>query len=157
MRRTRAGDDARSGAAHELASSFHNSIGAFIMNRHSGGTIIGTVIGALLLLSCATVHAEQRCGYYISSAPNDLELIDKDATWTIKTPNQQSGKDADGLGNLPSVSDRRYMFRHFDTRIGCACLNVETDAKTARITRVDSGKGISWKRCESDKTLPKPD
>lgn len=128
-----------------------------MLSRRSAGGVFSAAIGAILLLPCMSAHAEQRCGYYISSAPDDLELIDKDATWTIKTPNQQAGNDAGGLERLPSVTDGRYMFKQFDTRVGCACLNVETDVKTSRITRVESGHGIPWKRCESDKALPKPD
>ncbi|WP_396033560.1 DUF4087 domain-containing protein [Candidatus Cyanaurora vandensis] len=40
---------------------------------------------------------------------------------------------------------------------GCACLNVETNAKDKRITKVNSGKTLPLARCRDDKTLPKPE
>jgi hypothetical protein len=136
---------------------FPISTGFLMRNRLAFRAFLDTAIGTALLLSCVIAHAEHRCGYYISSAPDDLLLMDKDDSWQIKSPKQLGGRDALGLERLPSINDPRYMFRHADTQVGCACLNVETDVKTSTITMVHSGNGVPWKRCESDKAIPKPD
>ncbi|MFL9887751.1 DUF4087 domain-containing protein [Paraburkholderia agricolaris] len=128
-----------------------------MLNRQAVRGFLAGAISTVLLLSCVDSHAERRCGYYSSSAPDDLLLMDKDDSWKIKSPKQQDGRDALGLGHLPAVNDPRYMFWHVDTQVGCACLNVETHAKTSTITKVYSGSGVSWKQCEADRALPKPD
>lgn len=112
-------------------------------------------LSAAVLLSPLAAHAQRRCGYLISAAKDDVQLIDKDASWTIRSPHQKAGPDAQGMTHLPSLYDKRYMSVSDDQRYGCACLEVETDTSTSRITKVLSGEGVPFKRCENDSALPK--
>ena len=107
-------------------------------------------------LSLPTGATEQRCGWLANPTPQDLWLIDKDATWSITSQGEAAGKDAIGADRVPDFDDKQYVDQGNGHGYGCACLSVETSRKDQRIIKVISGKILSLATCKNDKTLRDP-
>jgi hypothetical protein len=115
-------------------------------------------VAAVILLGLAPAGfaVEQRCGWLGNPTPGDLLLTDRQAVWSITSQGEAAGKDAAGQGNVPAFDDKQYVDYGNGHGYGCACLSVETDAKSERITRVLSGRILPLAKCKADKDLPAP-
>lgn len=119
--------------------------------------LFGTMCVGLVVWALPAASAEKRCGGYGNPTPGDMLLIDGHGDWWITGGGE--GADAKGLNNAPQMSDKGFI----ETNVpgsghgyNCACLTVEANAKTHRITRVISGQILPLARCQSDKSLPSP-
>ncbi|MER8873334.1 DUF4087 domain-containing protein [Mesorhizobium sp. M0814] len=104
----------------------------------------------------AAAYAERRCGWYSSPTPGNLVLTDSDGDWWIQ---MQGRPDPKGIDNVPAFDERQFV----ETNVpgsghgyGCACMNVVTNAKQQKITRVISGQVLPLLRCRNDRSLPNP-
>lgn len=123
---------------------------------------LGTGLLLAILLAVVAVPvptAEVRCGWYQAPTPGNLWLTDRRATWSITSQGQALGPDAAGAERAPAFDLHQFV----ETNVpgtgygyGCACLKVETDAKSRRIVRVHSGRSVPLSQCRSDKSLPAP-
>ncbi|WP_054310951.1 DUF4087 domain-containing protein [Mesorhizobium sp. 1M-11] len=102
--------------------------------------------------------AERRCGWYGNPTPGDLLLTDRQGDWWITGGGED--RDAKGIENTPQMDETRFV----ETNVpgagrgyNCACLTVETNAKTHRVLRVFAGEIVPLARCRADKALPSPD
>lgn len=115
---------------------------------------------ALLIIAAeagAAQAAQTRCRWYAMPTPGNLWLTDRDATWVITSQAQALGSDAQGIERVPAFDPRQFV----ETNVpgtgygyGCACLVVDTDDATRRITRVSSGRILPLRQCRRDKSLP---
>lgn len=114
----------------------------------------------LCFTASSVFSAENRCGWYSFPTPQNLMLIDKDATWSITSQGQANGPDADGAENAPDFDSKQFVATNVPGAgygYGCACMDVETSAADKRITRVISGKILPLADCKKDKALPAPE
>jgi hypothetical protein len=113
-----------------------------------------TLACAAMALVSATPPAagtENRCGIRTNPTPANWWLTDRDGEWTIGV---QGGYQAEGLETLPEALFEGGWVRtngYYGYR--CACLSVETDRTSMRVTRVHGGKGLPMKRCDGDRAL----
>lgn len=110
----------------------------------------------LVTLTLTTGHLyakEKRCGWLVNPTPGNFWIDDRDGSWTIAL----QGEESDVLENLPEIDDSRGKYVRTNGYYGytCACLDVETNKKTKRITRIYGGKQLPLQQCKSDKSLPK--
>lgn len=110
------------------------------------------LLSAALVLVAAPAAAERRCGWLDNPTPANWWLTDRDGEWTIAT---QGGRQAPGLGELPDMSARGWVAINGSYGYGCACLDVETDRREMRITRIRSGTPLPLRQCRADRTLPR--
>jgi hypothetical protein len=59
------------------------------------------------------------------------------------------------MDNIPPIGDREYVRTNGNYGYACACLNVTTDSKKMRITRIQSGEQLPLRTCREDRNLPK--
>jgi len=83
--------------------------------------------------------AQTRCGWLENDMPSNLSLSDREGTWTIASIDKQ----ADGFEHMPDT----------DKGDSCACLSVESDKPSMRITKVLGGKLKPVSACQQDKSL----
>ena len=121
-------------------------------------SLVGMIPVCLLILSLPATAAERRCGWYANPTPGDLLLTDRHGDWWITGGGE--GSDARGIDNAPQFKDSQFV----ETNVpgsgrgyGCACMTVETNARTQRITRVISGEILPLARCRNDRSLPSPE
>lgn len=119
------------------------------------GILLAVVLMASVPFSAAA--AEKRCGWLSNPTPQNLWLIDKDATWSITSQGEAAGKDAEGVDKVPDFDTKQYVDQGNGHGYGCACLSVETSRKDQRITRVMSGEILPLAKCKNDKSLPSPE
>lgn len=112
-------------------------------------------LSALCLLTLNAEAREKRCGWLANPTPGNFWIDDRDGSWTIAT----QGEESDVLENLPEMDDSRGKYVRTNGYYGytCACLDVETNKKAKRITRIYGGKQLPLQQCKSDKSLPKPE
>jgi hypothetical protein len=118
---------------------------------------LGIICLCLIGWSLPAAAAEKRCGWYGNPAPGDMLLTDRDGDWWITGGGE--GADAKGLDNVPQMSDRGFIATGVPGSgrgFNCACLTVETNARTQRITRVISGQILPLAQCRNDRSLPSP-
>lgn len=115
------------------------------------------IILGVLAWSMPTNAAERRCGWYGNPTPGDMLLTDRQGDWWITGGGE--GKDAKGIGNAPQMDETRFV----ETNVpgsgrgyNCACLTVETNAKTHRVLRIFAGEIVPLARCRADKALSSP-
>lgn len=114
--------------------------------------IIPALISGLSIFAVAANATETRCGWLQNPTPANWWLTDSDGTWTISA---QGGYQARGMDNIPPIGEREYVRTNGNYGYTCACLNVATDSKRMRITRIQSGKQLSLRTCREDPNLPK--
>ena len=105
----------------------------------------------------SAASAERRCGWYQNPTPGNLMLTDRDGTWWITSQMEANGPDAAGSDKAPNFDPKQYVRTQMNGYgYGCACLTVETDAKSKRIIKVISGDTVPMAQCKRDKSLPSP-
>lgn len=115
-------------------------------------------LAVVAIIGAAPAAASERiCGWYANPTPGDLLITDRRGDWWITGGG--AGADAKGIDKAPQLDDKQFV----ETNVpgsghgyGCACMTVETNAKTRRITRVIAGETLPLARCRADKSLPKP-
>lgn len=98
--------------------------------------------------------SEKRCGWIDNPTPANWWLTDAAGQWIISS---QGGYQAPGMDNLPDMSTQGWVETNGYYGYGCGCMQVTTDRKSKRITRIYSATPIPIKRCTADKKLPRPD
>lgn len=113
--------------------------------------IIATL--ALLFAASAAPAAEKRCGWIVNPTPANWWLLDRHGQWIMSS---QGGYQAEGMEDLPSMSDKGWVETNGYYGHGCGCLTVITNKKEHRIVRILSAKAVPLKQCRADRSLPKP-
>jgi hypothetical protein len=114
----------------------------------------GTVGGAGTSDAKAAAKSEKRCGWIDNPTPANWWLTDAAGQWIIGS---QGGYQAPGMDNLPDMSTEGWIETNGYYGYGCGCMQVTTDKKTRRVTRIYSATPIPIGRCIADKKLPRPD
>lgn len=115
---------------------------------------IGTVGGAGTSDAKPAAKTEKRCGWIDNPTPANWWLTDAAGQWIISS---QGGYQAPGMDNLPDMSTEGWVETNGYYGYGCGCMQVTTDRKTKRVTRIYSATPIPIKRCTADPKLPRPD
>jgi hypothetical protein len=104
-------------------------------------------------LVAAPALAERRCGWLDNPTPANWWLTDRDGEWTIMT---QGGRYPDGMEeNMPDMSTRGWVRTNGYYGYGCACMDVETDRREMRVTRIISARPVPLRQCRADRRLPR--
>ena len=106
----------------------------------------------LLALAAAPGANERRCGWLQNPTPANYWLIDRDGEWTIMV---QGGYQAEGWDEMPDMTTRGWVETNGHYGHGCACMDVTTDRRTRRITRIVSATPLPLARCPADRRLPR--
>lgn len=115
----------------------------------------------LFCLSLATLfvnfapasHAtERRCGWLRNPTPANWWLVDRDGSWTIST---QGGRSARGMEKIPDLSRSQYVTTNGSYGYACACMDVDANSKTMRITTIYRAKQLPLSTCRRDPALPR--
>ena len=107
---------------------------------------------SLALVAAPVGAAERRCGWLANPTPANYWLNDRDGEWTIS---EQGGYQAEGMDAMPDMSTRGWVKTNGYYGYGCACMTVETDRKTTRITKIISASPRPLKQCRADRHLTK--
>lgn len=97
-------------------------------------------------------QAETRCGWLHNPTPANWWLIDAAGEWLIGA---QGGYQAPGLDNTPDFSAGEWVETNGYYGYGCACMNVTTDSRSMRITRIRSARSVPLRQCRNDRNLPR--
>lgn len=121
--------------------------------------VVSMIIAGIAAIAVPAVAAppETRCGWLANLTPQDLWLVDSEASWTITSQGQALGPDAKGVEKVPDFDRRQFVSTGGDKGYGCACLKVETNRGAKRIVRVLSGRIRPLAQCRNDKALPPQD
>jgi hypothetical protein len=103
-------------------------------------------------MAAAKPAAALRCGWLENVTPGNFSLVDRDAEWTIA---EQGGYEAPGFDRLPDMSTHGWIETNGPHGHGCACLTVETDRTTRRVTNLLAGRPVALARCRADRRLPR--
>jgi hypothetical protein len=116
-------------------------------------------LAGLMVFAATVAAAEQRCGWYLMPSPGNLQLQDRDRTWSITSQMQAEGPDAVGAADqAPDFDAKEFVaVGSGGYGYGCACLTVKTDAAAGRITEVTGGAIRPLSACRSDSALPSPE
>ena len=94
--------------------------------------------------------AETRCGWFVNPTPANAWLNDAAGQWIIGV---QGGFQADGA--WPEFDSDQWVNTNVNYGYGCACMNVTTDRKAKRITRIVSSRARPLSVCRKDKAISK--
>jgi hypothetical protein len=125
--------------------------------------IILAVAAVAALVPIGTVEAqprsrsggEQRCGWLANPTPGNYWLTDRQGTWTIREQGPVDGPP--GWDNSPDFSTRGWVATNGSYGYGCACMRVDVNRRTMRVTRFYSGRPAPLAQCRRDRSLPRPD
>jgi hypothetical protein len=107
---------------------------------------------ALVALGAMQSQPERRCGWLHNPTPANWSLVDRDGEWLIGA---QGGYQAPGMDNMPDMTTRGWVRTNGYYGRGCACMTVETDRRTMRITRIRSATPVPLAQCRNDRRLPR--
>ena len=96
--------------------------------------------------------AQQRCGWLHNPTPGNFWLVDRQGEWLIGA---QGGYQAPGLDNTPDFTAGGWVRTNGNYGYGCACMQVATNSRTRRITRIDSARSVPLAQCRADRNLPR--
>jgi hypothetical protein len=118
-----------------------------------------TILFSLALLAVPAFFAapadagkrENRCGWIANPTPANWNLFDREGRWSI---GEQGGHQAQGLRTVPDMDRSEWVITNVGSYgYGCACMTVDTDARTKRITRVHSTRQKKLAICRADRKL----
>ena len=115
---------------------------------------IGSIGNAGIVTAKPAPRSEKRCGWLDNPTPANWWLTDAAGRWTIGL---QGGHQAPGLNSLPDMRAKGWVETNGSYGYGCACMQVTTDKRTDRITRIHSATPLPIKRCTADRKLPQSD
>ena len=107
---------------------------------------------ALVALGAMQSQPERRCGWLHNPTPANWWLVDRDGEWLIGA---QGGYQAPGMDEMPDMTTRGWVRTNGYYGHGCACMTVETDRRTMRITRLRAATPVPLARCRSARRLPR--
>lgn len=136
---------------------------------------------AFFVVSCIATSvfaaSETRCGWFDNPTPNNMSLVDAEASWTISV---QGGIDSafflddndpkriaevnrqdavqNHLPNFPWEDKAYWASRNVGSYgFGCACLTGSFDKARQVVMAVKHSKPLPLAKCYADKKLPKPE
>jgi hypothetical protein len=108
----------------------------------------------LLVVVPSSQAIEKRCGWVQNPTPANWWLVDRVGWWTMGI---QGGYQAPGMDNLPDFTEGEYVATNGSAGgYACACMDVNTDRRRMKITRIYSVEQLPLSRCRRDRTLPSP-
>ena len=114
--------------------------------------MILSLLLAAMLAAPASPATERRCGWLQNPTPANWWLVDRDGEWLIGA---QGGYQAPGLDNMPDMTTRGWVEVNGHYGHGCACMNVTTDRRARRVTRIVSATPVPLRQCRADRRLPR--
>lgn len=105
-----------------------------------------------LALTAVPPATERRCGWLQNPAPANYWLIDREGEWTIMV---QGGYQAEGWDEMPDMSTRGWVETNGSYGYGCACLTVNVDRRSGRVTRLHRATPVPLRQCRADRRLPR--
>jgi hypothetical protein len=115
-------------------------------------TLLLTLAACAALVASPAIARERRCGWLQNPTPANWWLIDRDGEWLLAA---QGGYQAPGLDNMPDMSARGWVETNGHHGYGCACMNVATDRRIRRVTRLFSATSVPIRQCRADRRLPR--
>ena len=109
-----------------------------------------TIVLALFAIPASA--AERRCGWLSNPTPSNFWITDRNGEWTIS---EQGGYHAENMDAMPDMSTRGWVKTNGYYGYGCACMTVETERETMRITKILSASPRPLKQCRADRHLTK--
>jgi len=104
------------------------------------------------LLSNPSRAASLRCGWFDNPSPGNASLFDKDGEWIIA---KQGGHQADGDWP-PEFAPGQWIKRGAGSYgYGCACFEVDVDAKEKTVLTIKSVKARPLSVCRKDSNIAK--
>ena len=110
------------------------------------------MLGALAAFAPAAAP-ERRCGWLHNPTPANWWLVDRDGEWLLGA---QGGYQAPGMDEMPDMSTRGWVEVNGHYGYGCACMRVNTDRRTGRVTRLYSATPVPLRQCRADRRLRRP-
>jgi hypothetical protein len=103
--------------------------------------------------TAAAAAGERRCGWLSNPTPGNYWLTDKDGQWILAT---QGGDQAPGMDDMPDMSTAGWVETNVHYGYGCACITIDHDPATRKVTRIAKAEPKPLKQCRADRSLPKP-
>ena len=132
----------------EVGNYQFNSAADKIIDNEEG---FGMGAPALLERCLPVAGTRTRCGWLANLTPNDMWLVDKEATWVITS--QAGAQSAAGLDRLPDFDRRQFLRTAGDYGYGCACMKVLTGPEQT-ISVIFSARIQAIAICKADGSLP---
>lgn len=107
---------------------------------------------ATILAAAAPASTERRCGWLHNPTPANWWLVDRDGEWLIGA---QGGYQARGMDEMPDMTTAGWVETNGHYGYGCACMDVTTDARSRRVTRIASAQPLPLRQCRQDPALPR--
>jgi hypothetical protein len=114
-------------------------------------SLFAFVVGAALSASASAAPGERRCGWISNPTPANWSLIDRDGEWILAV---QGGYQAPGMDEMPDMTTAGWVEVNGHYGYGCGCIDVATDRRTMRITRLYSARPVPLRQCRTDPHLP---
>ncbi|MBR0664770.1 DUF4087 domain-containing protein [Roseomonas hellenica] len=105
----------------------------------------------LLLLTAAAEAAERRCGWYDNPTPGNHWLTDRDGQWVLLSQGMEPPEGMEGMRDMTAAG---WVATNGSYGYGCACVTLEADRVTRRVTRILAGESLPLTRCRADRSLP---
>lgn len=96
----------------------------------------------------APLKVETRCGWFSNPTPANASLHDRHDEWVVGV---QGGHRAEG--DWPSFGPKQWVETNGHYGYGCACLRLEVDRETNRVTRIESARARPLSACRRDRAL----
>ena len=96
----------------------------------------------------APSKAETRCGWFDNPTPANASLHDREGEWIISV---QGGHQAEG--DWPSFGPKQWVETNGHYGYGCACLRVQVDRESHRVTEIESARARPLSACRRDPAL----
>ncbi|HWT13340.1 MAG TPA: DUF4087 domain-containing protein [Allosphingosinicella sp.] len=114
--------------------------------------MLAPLLVALALAAQPAAGSERRCGWLHNPTPANWWLIDRDGEWLIGA---QGGYQAPGMDDMPDMSTGGWVETNGHYGYGCACMDVITDRRSSRVTRIFSARPLPLRQCRADRRLPR--
>jgi hypothetical protein len=105
------------------------------------------------MLAMAAPGTERRCGWLHNPTPANWWLVDRQGEWLIGA---QGGYQARGMDNMPDMTTSGQVRTNGNYGYSCACMDVEVNARTRRVTRIASARPVPLRQCRNDRSLRRP-
>jgi hypothetical protein len=115
-------------------------------------TLASPAFVAPALVAAPASGGERRCGWLQNPTPANYWLVDRDGEWTISA---QGDHEAEGMDDMPDMTSRGWVETNGSYGYGCACMTVNTDRRSHRITRILSATPVPLRQCRNDRFVPR--
>jgi hypothetical protein len=113
--------------------------------------VIGVGMAALApspALPVVEAAAVTRCGWFVNPTPGNAWLIDAAGEWIIGAQGRFQAE-----GEWPEFIDSRWVATNGNYGYGCACMKVDSNARSKRITRIYSANSRPLSSCRNDRAI----